>query len=57
MSPPDNAGWFDRQTKAVNEEIRQWPAWMRRAAGIESHPPQGDEPDEDEPDQDAANTG
>jgi len=28
------AGWLDRQFERVNQEIREWPAWMRREAGF-----------------------
>jgi hypothetical protein len=28
------AGWLDRQFERVNEEIREWPTWMRREAGF-----------------------
>lgn len=28
-------GWFDRQSKSVSEEIKTWPEWMKRAAGLE----------------------
>lgn len=30
-----NPGWFQRQSESVAEEVKQWPAWMRRAAGLE----------------------
>jgi hypothetical protein len=37
------AGWLDRQFANVNEEVREWPMWMRREAGFveraaKSHP-------------------
>jgi hypothetical protein len=28
------AGWLDRQFARVNEEVREWPPWMRREAGF-----------------------
>jgi hypothetical protein len=28
------AGWLDRQFDKVNEEVRDWPEWMRREAGF-----------------------
>jgi hypothetical protein len=28
------AGWLDRQFANVNEEVREWPMWMRREAGF-----------------------
>lgn len=28
------AGWLNRQFERVNEEIRDWPSWMRREAGF-----------------------
>jgi hypothetical protein len=32
-------GWFDRQLKSVSDEVRAWPDWMKRAAGLEGAPP------------------
>jgi hypothetical protein len=28
-------GWLNRQFARVEEEVRQWPEWMRREAGFE----------------------
>jgi hypothetical protein len=28
------AGWLDRQFANVNEEVREWPSWMRQEAGF-----------------------
>jgi hypothetical protein len=28
------AGWLDRQFEKVNEEVNEWPEWMRKEAGF-----------------------
>ncbi len=28
-------GWFERQSKSISEEVAAWPAYLRRAAGLE----------------------
>jgi len=29
------AGWLKRQVEKVQEDVKKWPAWMRREAGLE----------------------
>ncbi|HEY6329314.1 MAG TPA: hypothetical protein VI756_08250 [Blastocatellia bacterium] len=29
-------GWLNRQLEKTKEDIKQWPEWMRREAGLES---------------------
>ena len=28
-------GWLDRQSQKVQEDVKSWPEWMRREAGLE----------------------
>jgi hypothetical protein len=28
-------GWFDRQTKSISDEVREWPEKLKMAAGID----------------------
>jgi hypothetical protein len=30
-------GWLDRQFEQVSKNVANWPEWMKRAAGFESH--------------------
>jgi hypothetical protein len=32
MSP---SGWLNRQLERVSEDVKSWPLWMRREAGLE----------------------
>ncbi len=31
--PP--SGWLNRQLQTVSEDVKSWPVWMRREAGLE----------------------
>lgn len=33
------SGWLQRQCDQVERDVQEWPAWMRRAAGLEPKEP------------------
>lgn len=35
-------GWLDRQIQRAREDIREWPTWMKKEAGIGGKQSEGD---------------
>jgi hypothetical protein len=39
-------GWLEEQFKEVENEVKKWPHWMRREAGLEDEKDKKSAPDE-----------